>query len=305
MATNGGIDDNEWQKLPCDQKVQHKAWKARMTGYEECVTLFRTQNSDQSPEFMKYVSLMKKFVIDSNENAREKALDAVFAFVEEANIAGKTVNEVSSGIITKCLNARSKMKERAFDIILMYIEIEKQVEITEELVKGLENKQPKIVQACLELLRKGLSEFGSKVLPIKPFLKQVIPLLDDRDKTVRDESKLLIVEIYKWIGKQTLMPMIQNVKPIQMQELQTEFDKLDLNGIDKPRQTRFLRSQQELKQKMEETNIPSSVIIEDPNLDMQEDLDPFEMLEPVNILERLSKEFYEKSESKQWEDRKE
>ncbi|CAF3950526.1 unnamed protein product, partial [Adineta steineri] len=24
MATNGGIDDNEWQKLPCDQKVQHK-----------------------------------------------------------------------------------------------------------------------------------------------------------------------------------------------------------------------------------------------------------------------------------------
>src|ERR1700727_1595139 len=51
------------------------------------------------------------------------------------------------------------------------------------------------------------SEFGSKVLPIKPFLKQVIPLLDDRDKTVRDESKLLIVEIYKWIGKQTLMPL--------------------------------------------------------------------------------------------------
>jgi len=60
------------------------------------------------------------------------------------------------------------------------------------------------------------SEFGSKILPIKPFLKQVIPLLDDRDKTVRDESKLLIIEIYKWIGKQTLMPLIQNVKPIQV-----------------------------------------------------------------------------------------
>ncbi len=111
------------------------------------------------------------------------------------------------------------MKERAFEILLMYIEIEKQVEIEDELVKGLENKQPKIVQACLELLRKGLNEFGSKVLPIKPFLKHVIPLLDDRDKTVRDESKLLIVEIYKWIGKQTLMPMIQNVKPIQVFDL--------------------------------------------------------------------------------------
>ena len=60
------------------------------------------------------------------------------------------------------------------------------------------------------------SEFGSKVLPIKPFLKQVIPLLEDRDKTVRDEAKLLLVEVYKWIGKQTLMPLLQNVKPIQV-----------------------------------------------------------------------------------------
>ncbi|CAF1063268.1 unnamed protein product [Rotaria sp. Silwood1] len=305
MATIGGSDDNEWQKLSTDQKVQHKAWKARMTGYEECVKLFRTQNSDQSPEFNKYVNLMKKFVIDSNENAREKALDAVFAFVEEANIAGKTVNDVASGLITKCLNARSKMKERACEILLMYIEIEKQIEIEDELVKGLENKQPKIVQACLEILRKGLSEFGSKILPIKPFLKQIIPLLDDRDKTVRDESKLLIVEIYKWIGKQTLMPMIQNVKPIQMQELQTEFEKLDLNGIDKPRQTRFLRSQQDLKEKMEETVVTSSVVIEDNNVEIQEDLDPFEMMEAVNILERLSKNFFEKIESKQWKDRKE
>ncbi len=53
------------------------------------MNLFRTQTSDQSPEFNKYLNLLKKFVIDPNENAREKALDAVFAFVEEANIAGK------------------------------------------------------------------------------------------------------------------------------------------------------------------------------------------------------------------------
>lgn len=128
-----------------------------MTGYEECIQLFRTQSSDESPEFTKYLPLMKKFVLDPNENAREKALDAIFAFVESANIAGKSVNDVTAGLINKCLNGRSKMRERAFDICLMYIEIEKHVEIEEELIKGLENKQPKIVQACLELLRKGLS----------------------------------------------------------------------------------------------------------------------------------------------------
>ena len=44
----------------------------------------------------------------------------------------------------------------------------------------------------------------------------MIPVLEDRDKTVRDEAKQLLVEIYKWVGKQTLTPMIQNVKPIQV-----------------------------------------------------------------------------------------
>jgi hypothetical protein len=52
-----------------------------------------------------------------------------------------------------------------------------------------------------------------------------------------------------------------------MQELKIEFDKVDLNGLDKPRQTRFLRSQQDLKGKIEETIVPSSVVIEDPNVE--------------------------------------
>ena len=56
-----------------------------------------------------------------------------------------------------------------------------------------------------------------------------------------------------------------------MAELQTEFDKLDLNGADKPRQTRFLRSQQDLKQKMEQTQasttVSASVAAEDVNVE--------------------------------------
>jgi hypothetical protein len=52
-----------------------------------------------------------------------------------------------------------------------------------------------------------------------------------------------------------------------MQELQTEFDKLDLNGVDKPRQTRFLRSQQDLKQRNEEIVVSSTIVSEDTNLE--------------------------------------
>jgi hypothetical protein len=73
------------------------------------------------------------------------------------SLAYRTVGDIVPTLTSKCLSGRPKIKERAFDILLMYIEIDKNAEIEEELVKGLENKQPKIVQACLELLRKGLS----------------------------------------------------------------------------------------------------------------------------------------------------
>lgn len=117
------------------------------------------------------------------------------------------------GLINKCLNGRPKSKEKAMEIILMYIEVEKQEIVQEELIKGLDNKQPKVVQACLETIRRALHEFGSKVLPIKPFIKKVVTLLEDRDKTVRDESKLLAVEMYHWAGA-AVMPQFQGIKPV-------------------------------------------------------------------------------------------
>ena len=58
-----------------------------------------------------------------------------------------------------------------------------------------------------------------------------------------------------------------------MQELQSEFDKLDLSGVDKPRQTRFLRSQQNVKKRMEETQVSTtisvSVAVEDVNAESE------------------------------------
>ena len=152
------------------------------------------------------------------------------------------------GLISKCLNGKAKTKEKATQIIMMYIEAEKQEIVQEELIKGLDNKQPKIVQACLEILRMSINEFSSKVMPIKPIIKFVPKLLEDRDKIVRDETKLLVVEMYRWAGA-AIMPQLQQVKPALLQELDEEFK--NMAGGEKPRQTRFLRSQQDLKAKME------------------------------------------------------
>lgn len=60
-------------------------------------------------------------------------------------------------MVSKVFNQpKAKAKELGTDICLMYIEIEKAEVVQDELIKGLDNKNPKIVVACLESLRKGL-----------------------------------------------------------------------------------------------------------------------------------------------------
>ena len=58
-------------------------------------------------------------------------------------------------------------------------------------------------------------DFGSKVITLKPIVKQLQRLLEDRDKTVREEGKLLVVEIYHWIGV-ALRPQLSSLKPVQV-----------------------------------------------------------------------------------------
>ncbi len=65
-----------------------QAWKARLTGYEECLKVFQTAEP-KSGEFSRYAGLLKKFVADSNAVAQEKGMEAVFAFLENAQIAPK------------------------------------------------------------------------------------------------------------------------------------------------------------------------------------------------------------------------
>ena len=190
------------------------------------------------------------------------------------------------------------MKEKAFEVILMYIEVEMQEKVQEELIKGLENKQPKIVQACLEVLRTAIYLFGSKVVPIKPIIKHIPKLLADRDKAVRDEAKLLAVEMYRWAGN-AIMPQLQTVTAIIMAELEEGFQNVK---DEKARQTRFLRSQQDLRAKMEnETNQVSASNGQaggadsgEAALEVEEAMDPYDLLEPFDLLSKLPKDFREK-----------
>ncbi|XP_023783866.1 cytoskeleton-associated protein 5 isoform X4 [Cyanistes caeruleus] len=297
-------DDSEWMKLPIDQKCEHKLWKARLNGYEEALKLFQKIDDEKSPEWSKYLGLIKKFVTDSNAVAQLKGLEAALAYVENAHVAGKTTGEVASGVVNKVFNQpKARAKELGEDICLMYIEIEKGEAVQEELLKGLDNKNPKIIVACIETLRKALSEFGSKIISLKPIIKVLPKLFESREKAVRDEAKLLAVEIYRWI-RDALRPPLQNINSVQLKELEEEWIKVSSAA---PKQTRFLRSQQELKAKFEQQQGLGGDADggDDDEEEVVPQVDAYELLEAVEILSKLPKDFYEKIEAKKWQERKE
>ena len=144
------------------------------------------------------------------------------------------------------------------------------------------------------------SQFGSKILPIKPVIKFVPKLLADRDKTVRDEAKLLAVEMYRWAGS-AIMPQLQSVTPLIMSELEEAFKDIKAGNAEKARQTRFLRSQQELKEKMEaesDMNANNEAVNgeagESGGGQEEEVIDPYDLLEPFDVLSKLPKDFKDK-----------
>ncbi|XP_071559595.1 protein mini spindles-like isoform X2 [Temnothorax nylanderi] len=298
--------DTEYMKLPLEERCAHKSWRARLHGYEECVKTFQCIDDEKSPEWNKYIGFIKKFVVDSNAAAQEKGLEATLAFAENAAIAGKIVIEVMNGIVSKCIAApKAKTKELAVQITLMYIEIEKHEAVQEELLKGTEAKNPKIVSACIATLTLALKEFGSKVINLKPLIKKIASFLEDRDKTVREEGKVMVVEMYRWVGDR-LKQQLNTLKPVHITELEAEFSNL---ADEKVVPTRYLRSQKPKNMGNNGDSAAASDNGEDDNEDADgasiPDIDPYDLLSPVDILSKLPKDFYEKVEAKKWQERKE
>uniref|UniRef100_A0A8C7CF35 Cytoskeleton associated protein 5 n=1 Tax=Oncorhynchus kisutch TaxID=8019 RepID=A0A8C7CF35_ONCKI len=164
-------------------------------------------------------------------------------------------------------------------------------------LKGLE-----AVLAYVENAHVASSEFGSKTVTLKPIIKVLPKLFESREKAVRHEAKLLAVEVYRWI-RDSLRPPLQNINSVQLKELEEEWVKVPSSA---PRQSRFLRSQQDLRTKFaEQQAVAGSDGDCEDVADSAPQVDPYELQDPVEILSKLPKDFYVKIEAKKWQERKE
>eukprot|EP01135_Chromosphaera_perkinsii_P011858 Nk52_evm1s2514 gene=Nk52_evmTU1s2514 len=293
-------EEEDFSKIPLEDRLVHKSWKARNSAYEECTKLFGQIDDPKSDEFSKYVNYLKKMVTDSNANALDKALGAVLVFAENAECVKGAAGEIMSGLVTKAFSARDKTKLKAFDICLMLIEIERGDAVVEEILKGMTAKQPKVVTACIDLMTIALASFGSKVFTLKPVVQKIPVIFSHADKNVREAASSLVIELYKWLGS-VISKSLDELKPVVQKELNARFESLPNK---KPAPLRYLRSEQPKQEPLvAEGREDAEQEEEEEEKDDEEEIESF--VDPVNVLSSVTDAFFDDVVATKWQTRKE
>eukprot|EP00124_Ichthyophonus_hoferi_P003158 Ihof_evm3s259 gene=Ihof_evmTU3s259 len=294
-------EEEDFSKLPLDVRLAHKHWRARKEAHEELAVKVFPMLDPESNDFTKYIPTIRKLPVEPNAAAQEAGLGAVLAFVSEAACVSRVTSDVVSGIVAKCLNARPKTKEKAVQVCLMLVEMEQGNTVMEELVKGLANKQPKIVASSAEVMADIIRDFGVKVFDLKPVIKCLASIFGHQDKNVRSQGQRLAVELYRYIG-QVLLPHLESLKPLQKSELDIEFGKLPPGSA---RPTRLRRSEQSLPEGPEYVDNEGEEESDDVGGIGDKEIDAFSLLDPVNVLDKLPPNTFQDLVEKKWQIRKE
>ena len=220
--------------------------------------------------------------------------------MENVLIIVRTRHAAVPSIVEKGLpSTRPAAKASALEALMLYIEIDKADTVIEDMMPFLSHKQPKVIAATLAAMTQLYHAYGVKIIDPKPVLKAMPKLFGHADKNVRAEASKLIVELYRWL-KDVIKPLFWNdLKPVQQQDLEKAFEPVIAEPA--PQQERLLRSQQAAP--------PPSAVVGggDPEEEAEEAGEEEEicLAEPVDVYNKIPKDFNERLASSKWKDRKE
>ncbi|KAJ3121227.1 Cytoskeleton associated protein 5 [Nowakowskiella sp. JEL0407] len=302
-----GDAGEDFTQLSLPDKLSHKSWKARTMGYtdlEKVLALIDPDEPSSENEFRKYTEYLKPILTDGNAVALETGLSAVYTYVKNSPSGLRTRQLVLPLVLDKCLpSTRPGTKQKALEIVLMYIELDKNAEaVIEEIIPVLGHKSPKNVVAAIITLRESVRLFGTKIVGPKFIAKHLPKIFDHKDKNVRAEGVELTLELYRWVGM-ALLNVLSDLKPVQMKELQEKFEALPPS---KPKPERYIRSEQ-IKMQNEPPPAEEDGEEEDEADDggEAEELEAVSLKPAINVLDKMPGGFYENIAATKWQERKE
>ncbi|KAJ1679934.1 hypothetical protein EV182_001021, partial [Spiromyces aspiralis] len=293
----------------CNRAILAAKWNVRLGAYKELTNELATLDADHDAiKFSEYEGFMEKMVRDSNSAAQEQALQAIFAFVENSPHPTRTIEGIVPVVVEKCLSAaKPGTKKHSLELLMLYVEVDKPMPVIERIVEGFELKTPKAVAAAVKALTEIVKAFGTRRIDVKVIVKALGKGLGHKDKQVRAETQELVVELCRWVGS-GLLATLGDINPVALKDLTEKVEKLA--GEDKPRPTRYLRSERP-EESSGGDQAPPTAASEGVASDSDDgvgqaggDMDPWDLADPIDINDKVPDNFYTDIVSKKWKERK-
>lgn len=304
-------DDLDFSLLPVEEKIVHKVWKARLEGYNSLAETFALSRNESDACFALFnqkPDILKGFVTDTNVVAQELGILALARFLEYGGTSNNANRLKNAGVIAslceKGLSSnRAGTRAKATDAILLFVELLDSADpVVEQIVPFFDHRLPKLVAGCVSAVVAIVDAYGCNVASPQMIVPTFAKLFGHADRNVRAEATKLAVEMYKWLREGIKTLLFPTLKPVQQRDLTAEFEKVKDVVAE---QKRLTRAQQEA-QKEAVTSSNADVEMEDVEVaPLQPQFDPFDMVEPVDVLSKLPSDLATRMASSLWKDRKE
>ncbi|KAI5789046.1 armadillo-type protein [Geopyxis carbonaria] len=297
-------EEPDYSSIPLTERAVHKIWKVRKGAYEEAAKQFESSPDESDACFTPWMmdpGLWDKAVKDSNVAAQQEGVAAYCAFLQYGGQSAclRTRGHCVGSLVEKCLSStRAATKGKATEALLLLVELDTAAPVMEQLIPYLSHKMAKIVAVTATAITNIYAQFGAKTVDPKPVLKVFPKVFGHADKNVRAESTKLAIELYKWL-KEAMKPIFfDELKPAQQKELEEAFEKVK---DESPKPERLLRSQQAALAAAEAAGTAADAEAEEE----PEQLDVFDLAEPIDINSKLPADFEDHVASTKWKERKE
>lgn len=311
--------DEDFSALPLEDRLVHKVWKARLGAYEECIRMFENSRNEDDECFQLFnqqPDLIKKIVIDLNVVAQETGILAFSKYLELGANAQTANRCKNNGIITSLCekglsSSRAGTKAKSIDCLLLWVEVLGGSDgVVEEMLPFVTHRMPKLVAGVVNGLGQIVEDFGCSIVKPNPIIEVLPKLFAHADRNVRTETSKLTVELYKWMKDALVTILFDDLKPVQQKDLTKAFEPFQ---AELPSQKRLTRAQQE-QQRQQEQQLQNGGgeaegDVGDVNMDVDSNVpvaqfDPFELMQPIDVLSKIPASFSSKVSDSNWKERK-
>ncbi|CAH1400374.1 unnamed protein product [Nezara viridula] len=270
--------------LPPEIACIHRKWNVRSVAYRTLIGHFKKLHPS-SGEWGIYKNVLPNIAAESFPALREQALEVVLQFVQKCETANKLSTEVIHSLLDNIpTNMKHRAKQLLEQVILQYVEVGCSKDVIDELLRtALINQESNIVTTCIEFITKIVSVFGPKEIDLG-YVLETLPYLQETDELeLRSATKALILEIYRWQGKESINNVGQILSPADLKDVLKKYE--DVKHASQLKPTRHVRNNKHLE------NSSSRNI----NLSLDQETD---------LLSQINEEFFRNLDSPEWTERR-